>query len=176
MDGGPETGARRIEHRRRLRVLTALMTAAIVISVVHYLDNYLNYASFPTSDGVPAPSRTLVGLSWFAFTAAGVLGYALFRDGRRIDLACALLAYYSVSGLIGVGHYTADEMVDAPWWRQGHVIADVLCGVAIAAFAFTSWRALRTTTGFPDEGCAPLSADGDPQRPGSSAPHRAGGG
>jgi len=131
-----------LDHRRRLRLLTALMTAAIVISVVHYLDNYLNYASFPTSDGVPAPSRALVGLSWFAFTAAGIVGYVVFRRGHRLGLACALLAYYSVSGLIGVGHYTASEMVDAPWWRQGHVIADILCGVAIAAFAYSSWRSL----------------------------------
>lgn len=129
------------------RVLAALLTVAVAVSVVHYADNYFNYAAFPTSDELPAPSRALVGISWFAFTAAGVLGYALFRAGRRIGLACAFLAYYSVSGLIGVGHYTAGEMVDAPWWRQAHVVADILCGMAIALFAFAAWQRTRRAAG-----------------------------
>lgn len=165
---GPKDPGGSPDHQRRIKVLTALMAAAIVVSVVHYLDNYLNYASFPTADGVPAPGRSLVGLSWFAFTAAGVAGYAVFRSGRRIALACALLAYYSVSGLIGVGHYTAGEMVDAAWWRQGHVLADILCGAAIAAFAYSSWRRLQVGTPLEQEPASiSARAAAGPPRPGS---------
>ena len=131
------------DHARAVRVLTALLGAAVVVSVVHYLDNYVNYDAFPVPDSGPVPSRGLVGGSWFAFTAAGVLGYLLFRWGRRLELACALLLTYSLSGLVGFGHYSAPGMLDAPWWRQAHVVADIVLGLSLAAFAVTSWRAAR---------------------------------
>ena len=130
-------------HRRALRILTVLLALAIAVSVVHYLDNYLNYEDFPTSPDVPAPSKTLVGLSWFGFTAAGVLGYLLFRRASQLGLACLLLGLYSLSGLVGFGHYTAAGMLAAPWWRQAHVIADIACGVAVAAFALLAWQRYR---------------------------------
>ncbi len=82
------------EHAVAVRRLTILLALAIAVSIVHYADNYFNYDAFPTGDDLPAPSRGLVGASWFFFTAAGIAGYVLFRRGR-IGPACALLAYYS---------------------------------------------------------------------------------
>src|SRR5215213_6800160 len=121
----------RSEHDRAVRRLTILFALAVAVSVVHYVDNYFNYSAFPTTDALPAPSAGLVGFSWFAFTAAGVLGYVLFREGRHLRAACVLLAYYSLSGLVGFGHYAASAMFDAVWWRQAHVIADIACGIAM---------------------------------------------
>ena len=131
------------EHPRAVRVLTGLLLAAVVVSVVHYVDNYVNYDAFPVPDSGPVPSRGLVGASWFAFTAAGAAGYLLFRAARRLELACALLLTYSLSGLVGFGHYTAAGMTQAPVWRQAHVVADIALGVAIAAFAVRHWRGAR---------------------------------
>jgi hypothetical protein len=48
-----------------------------------------------------------------------------------------------VSGLIGIGHYTVEGATDMVWWRQTHVIVDILCGIAILGFAL--WAALRAT-------------------------------
>ena len=127
-------------HPAAVRRLTALLAVAVAVSVIHYADNYVNYDAFPTTDRLPAPSASLVGASWFAFTAAGALGYALFRGGRRSALASALLAYYSLSGLVGFGHYAASGMLEAPWWRQAHVIADIACGIGVLAFAVWAWR------------------------------------
>src|SRR3954453_17857026 len=118
-------------HERAVRRLTILFAIAVAVSVVHYVDNYFNYSDFPTTDRIPAPSAGLVGFGWFAFTAAGVLGYVLFRQGRRLGAACAFLAWYSLSGLVGFGHYASADMFHAPWWRQAHVIADIVCGIAM---------------------------------------------
>jgi hypothetical protein len=128
-------------HARAVRRLTILFGIAVAVSVVHYVDNYFNYSDFPTTDRLPTPSAGLVGFAWFAFTAAGVLGYALFRQGCRLGAACAFLAYYSLSGLVGLGHYAAPGMVHAPWWRQAHVVADIACGIAMLAFAAWAYRA-----------------------------------
>jgi hypothetical protein len=116
------------------RLLRVLFVCAVAVSVVHYLDNYLNYDDYPDPTTGPAPSQTLIGVSWFAFTAFGIAGYAMFRRGRD-RAAAALLAVYSGSGLVGFGHYTVPGAFDMPWWRQAHIVADILCGIALVAFA-----------------------------------------
>ena len=128
------------DHRRAVRVLTALLATAVAVSIVHYTDNYFNYADYPRSSSIPNPSATLIGLAWFGFTALGVAGYVLFR--RRASLASlVLLAAYSGSGLVGIGHYLVPGATGMPWWRQAHVCAAIACGVGVAAFAL--WRARR---------------------------------
>lgn len=112
---------------------------AIAVSAVHYTDNVVNFEDYPEPTSGPAPSSTVIALSWFAFTAAGLAGLALFRRGR-VAAAAAALAAYSVSGLIGVGHYTVPGASAMPWWRHAHVAADIACGVAVLAFAVWAVR------------------------------------
>ncbi len=115
---------------------------AVAVSIVHYTDNYFNYDQFPQASSGPTPSQTVVGVSWFVFTAFGLVGYALFRRGQ-VRRASALLAVYSISGIIGIGHYSAAGMTDAVWWRQAHVIADIVLGLAVFAFAVWAARGVR---------------------------------
>ncbi len=128
-----------------LRILLALLGAAFLVSVVHYTDNYVNYADYPHSGpgGVPEPSRAVVGASWFLFTTFGVAGLALFVRRRVVPAAICLTAY-SVSGLVGVGHYTVSGATGMVWWRQTHVVADIVLGVLVLAFALWSVTARRT--------------------------------
>ena len=132
--------ARRRRCDGRVKALRIIFFTAVAVSVVHYLDNYFNLADYPdASDApIPAPSKTVIGLSWFAFTAFGVAGYRAFRDGRE-RLGAALLAVYSGSGLVGFGHYSVD-MGGQPWWRHAHIVADIACGLAILAFALWAVR------------------------------------
>jgi hypothetical protein len=65
-------------------------------------------------------------------------GYWLFRQGH-VRRASALLAVYSIGGIIGIGHYAVGGMTDAVWWRQAHVIADITLGLAV--FGFAVWAA-----------------------------------
>ncbi|KQY55765.1 hypothetical protein ASD11_14755 [Aeromicrobium sp. Root495] len=119
-----------------------LMTAAFVVSVVHYVDNVANYADYPDASGgpVPAPSAALIAVSWFVFTAAGIVGVLAYRAGRT-SVAAVGLAVYSGSGIIGIGHYTVAGATDMVWWRQAHVVADILLGFAVLGFAL--WVATR---------------------------------
>lgn len=126
-------------HARATRTLTFLLVAAVAVSVVHYADNYFNYADFPQGGSVPDPSRGLVAGAWFAFTAAGLAGYVLFR--REVTpLALGLLAFYSGSGLVGFGHYTVPGAFDMPAARQAHVIADIVLGLAMISFVLWAAR------------------------------------
>ncbi len=126
---------------RATRLMLVLLGVAFAVSVVHYTDNYVNYDDYPQPGpgDLPAPSATVVGLAWFAFTASGVLGVWLwFRD--RITGAAVALTGYSVSGLIGFGHYALPGATDMVWWRQTHVVVDIVCGIATLAFALWSAR------------------------------------
>ncbi len=125
-----------------VRAVRTLVALALAVSVVHYLDNTVNYADFPEPTSGPAPSRALVGASWFLFAAAAVAAWRAL-DRRRFTAAAVLLALFSVSGLVGLGHYTVPGATDMPWWRQAHVVVDIACGVALLVAAVAVARARR---------------------------------
>jgi hypothetical protein len=132
-------------HREVLRPLIVLMAVAFLVSVVHYIDNTVNYADFPQVEpgsALPNPSQTVIGSAWFVFTAFGALGLWWFVRGR-ITAAAVAIAVYSGSGLVGFGHYAVPGATDMVWWRQVHVIADIICGLLLFAFAIWSVVALR---------------------------------
>ena len=130
------------DHRRAVRLLSVILAVAVVVSIVHYTDNYLNYSDYPEPRRAPNPSQSLVLWAWFAFTAAGLAGYLLFR-GAPSTLALVLLAAYSGSGLVGIGHYLVPEATSMPWWRQAHVGLDIASGVAMFSFVMWAARARR---------------------------------
>jgi hypothetical protein len=136
-----------ITERRHdvLRPLLVLMAVAFVVSVVHYIDNTVNYADYPQVEpgsALPNPSAAVIAGAWFVFTAFGALGLWLFVRGRVMAAAIAI-AVYSGSGLVGFGHYAVPGATDMVWWRQVHVIADIICGLLLFAFAVWSVVALR---------------------------------
>jgi hypothetical protein len=122
-------------------VLFGILGLAFVVSVVHYIDNYVNYADYPQPgpNDLPAPSAAVIAVSWFVFTACGLLGVWWWLKGRHAPAAVAL-AGYAVSGLIGLAHYLVPGAMAMPWWRQAHVILDIGCGAAVLGFAL--WAVL----------------------------------
>jgi hypothetical protein len=132
-----------------LRLLNIVFFTAVASSIGHYTDNYLAFDRYP-NDGVgPDVTANSVWIAWVVFTAVGVAGYLLYRRGD-IRRGSALLAAYSVSGLISLGHYTAPGMSELAWCRHVNIWVDILCGVAVLAFAIWSVRQTR--------GYAPRSA------------------
>lgn len=124
------------------RTARLIIGVAIAVSVVHYVDNVVNYADYPVPDSGPVPSATLVGVSWFAFTAAAVAGLWLLHAGRMRAAAIAF-AVYSGSGLVGLGHYLAPDATGMPAWRQAHIVADIACGMLVLLLAFWCAREAR---------------------------------
>lgn len=107
---------------------------AFLISIVHYVDNTINYSEYPLSPERPDPPQWLVGSSWFLFTGLGIAGVFALRSGlyRR---AALLFAGYSGSGLVGALHYSVAGTSEFPWWRHAHIVADFISGVVIVTLA-----------------------------------------
>jgi hypothetical protein len=130
------------DHRRAVRILSVIFAVAVVVSIIHYTDNYVNYHDYPQPETLQDASPALVLWFWFGFTAAGLAGYLLFHRAPS-NLALILLAVYSGSGLIGIGHYLVPGATSMPWWRQAHVCLDITCGIAMFSFAMWAIRARR---------------------------------
>lgn len=130
-----------LRHMDRRRI-GHLLIVAVGVSVVHYADNTLNFADFPEPTSGPAPSRVLIGASWFAFTAVAVAAWVVLRRGPSAG-AALLLGLYSASGLVGLGHYTVPGALEMPWWRHAHVVADIACGAALLLVALRVGAAAR---------------------------------
>jgi peptidoglycan/LPS O-acetylase OafA/YrhL len=128
------------EHRRAVRILSGIFALAVVVSIIHYTDNYVNFDDYPEPTTEPKPIAALVPVFWVGFTAAGLAGYLLFRR-RPSDRALVLVAAYSGSGLIGILHYVVPGATSMPWWRQAHVCLDIACGIAMFSFAIWAARA-----------------------------------
>src|SRR5687768_5107710 len=95
--GGELSEMSAYDHTRAIRILGGILVIAVVVSIVHYTDNYVNYDDYPQATSVPNPSAGVVLGAWVAFTAAGLAGYLLFRRGPS-TLALILLAAYAGSG------------------------------------------------------------------------------
>ena len=122
-----------------------VLIVAFVVSVIHYVDNYVNYAAYPEPTRGPVPSATLIAASWFLFTAFAVGALLLLHSGRRLGAALCLAAY-SVSGLVGLGHYTVPGATSMPLWRQAHIVVDIGCGVVLLTLAIWLVRTREPAT------------------------------
>jgi len=134
-----------VSYLRATRMLCWLLGIAMLVSVVHYVDNYVNYDDYPVPGpdaAVPAPSARLIAVAWFVFTAVGIVGLLLWLR-RHITSAAIALTGYSLSGLIGIAHYTVPGAGDMVWWRQLHVVTDIACGAAV--FGFALWAAKNSS-------------------------------
>jgi hypothetical protein len=124
---------------RRTRVLQVLLAVAVVESFVHYTDNTLRYDDYTAAN----PSvlgglvqQWVIPVSWVLFTAAAVVGYRRFREGRYPE-AAAWIGAYSVSGLISVLHYTDISPSDLSAFQNTFVFADIALGVLLLGFALS---------------------------------------
>ena len=132
-----------------LRALNVVFFAAVASSVVHYTDNYLAFDEYPNGGPGPEVTADAIWIAWVVLTAFGVAGYLVYRRGS-VRGGPALLAVYSISGLIGLAHYTAPGMSELAWWRHAHIWLDVACGVAVLAFAVWSVQRTRAPEAGPD--------------------------
>jgi hypothetical protein len=130
---------------RPSRLLRALLVVTLVESFVHYADNTLRYDDYT----VPDPSvlgslvkQWVIPVSWVLFTAAGIHGYRLFRDGQRAR-AAPWIGAYSASGLISALHYTDISVDDLSAFQNTFVFLDIALGVALLAFAL--WAAFAAS-------------------------------
>jgi hypothetical protein len=121
--------------RRLERQIYVVLTLAVAVSIVHYVDNVSAYDRYPQSGTIPNPSAGFIAVSWFLFSAFAVAAVVLLRRGQLREAAICLAAY-SGSGLVGILHYAVGGTGDFPWWRHAHIVADITLGTAVLVLAF----------------------------------------
>jgi hypothetical protein len=130
-------------HDRPSRATPALIALAVsfVVSVVHYTDNVVNLHHFPQGGvlGIPPPSAPQIAAAWVIFTLVGAFAAWSLLHGRPTVGSWALRVY-SLSGLVGLGHYFVHGAADMPWWRHADVGADIACGLVLIALSFGTRR------------------------------------
>jgi hypothetical protein len=118
------------------RVLLALLLLYAAASLLHFVHNAEYLADYPN---LPASwSRAEVYAAWCALTAVGVVGYVLYRRGKRRP-GLALLAIYAAIGFAGLLHYTRappghhTTAMNATIWAEALAAALLLMNVARVA-------------------------------------------
>ena len=106
-----------------LAVLVVLYAAASLLHFTHNAEYLAHYPNLP-----PSWTRAEVYLAWAAVTVPGILGFALYRRGRRRS-GLALLALYALLGFAGLLHYTR-----APWSHHSAAM-NLTIGLEVACAA-----------------------------------------
>ena len=125
-------------------MLRSLLSAAVLVSVVHYVDNTVRWDDFIPADPddltLSFIERWTIPVAWVAFTACAFAGYRAFRR-RRWPQAAAWLGAYSGSGLVGIGHYLDIPPSQLTAFQNAHVMVDIVLGALVLGFAV--WIVLR---------------------------------
>jgi uncharacterized membrane protein len=118
-----------VNRTDELTLVRRVFVTALLLSVVHYIDNTVRYDDY--SGGKDSLiTQAMIPLSWVLFTVAGVAGYRFLTQGKR-SLGGSLLGLYSVSGLIGVLHYTTVSAGDFSGFQNTFIGLDFLAGLAV---------------------------------------------
>ena len=119
-----------------LTTVRRVLVTAVLLSGVHYYDNTVRFEDYTggktTASGFI--TRPVIPISLVLFTIAGVVGYRALKAGNR-RLAGWGLAIYSVSGLVGVGHFTTVSPSDFSGFQNTFIALDFLAGLAVFVLA-----------------------------------------
>ena len=85
----------------RQQLLKILLLISVVITAVHFTDNFIYFEHYPQPDWITRPG---VYRSWIIWTVFGIAGYWLYKN-QRFWLSYLCLAIYSTCGLSSLGHY-----------------------------------------------------------------------
>ena len=110
------------------RTVFGVVLTSVLVTTLHYADNYLNLTEYPGPDWI---AQEVVVLAWVLFTLIGVAAYLLYRAGRAVESGLYLLAY-SVTGLSSLGHYAHGAPEDFTAKMHAGIWADGFVGLAVA--------------------------------------------
>lgn len=130
------TESRPLPDRRYVRTLLRVLAASVVLTTIHYTDNYLYFDEYPQPGSL---QRWQVWAAWLLLTAVGVAGYALYRRGYA-GPAYVCLVVYSYTGLSSLGHYLYGSLGEFSAKQHAFIAVDGLTGASVIAFVV--WSAL----------------------------------
>ena len=115
-------------------ILKWLLAFSVTATLIHFTDNYLNFAHYPQPDWI---SQFGIIRSWFLWTVVGLLGYWLYKN-QRFWLAQLCLSIYAFCGLSSLGHYIYGSMTEFSPKMHLLILTDGLAGASILGFVFWS--------------------------------------
>lgn len=121
-----------------LAIVRRVFVTALLLSVVHYIDNTVRYDDY-TGGQDSFITRPMIPISWVLFVAAGIAGYRFLKQGNR-SLGGWLLAVFSLSGLVGVGHFTTVSPSEFSAFQNVFIALDFLAGLAVFVVAVRAVR------------------------------------
>ncbi len=129
--------------RRAVGTLFRILAAGIVLTAVHYTDNYLYFDDYPQPASL---RRWQVYTGWLVLTAVGILGYRLYESGHSAA-ACVCLVVYSYTGASSLGHYLYGSWSEFSAKQHVFILVDGAAGIAVLAFVVWSLTRPRRGTG-----------------------------
>lgn len=114
-----------------ISVVRAVVIASIVITALHYTDNYVSIEDYPQPGWI---HRETILLAWGLLTLIGIAGYMLLRNGRPVAAGLYLLIY-SYTGTSSLGHYPYGHAGDFTTKMHLFIWTDALVGLAVAICA-----------------------------------------
>ena len=124
--------------------LVVLVT--IAVTLFHFTDNAVNLEDYPRASWQPDWFAAVVVGAWFLYTAVGVLGYRLYRDGR-FGAAHTSLIVYGYLVLSSLGHFIYGSPGELTTVGLVSVLVDTAAGSVVIAVAVWSLVARRKTQG-----------------------------
>ena len=119
-----------------LTTVRFVVFASVLLTAFHFTDNYVSLETYPQPDWVTGP---VVLITWPLFTAVGIAGYLLYKQGR-FSLAHPLLFAYGYVGLSSLGHFLSGSPDDFTTRGLVSVLVDGVAGSAV--LAVTVWSIL----------------------------------
>lgn len=126
--------------------LLTLLIINIISTILHYTDNFLNFALYPAPYWM---NMHHVYLAWIGLTPFAIIGYLLYIN-RKYWLAYLCLFIYSNAGAGSMGHYFYGSITDMSLKMNVSIILDVIAGISLDLFLFWSafiaeeWRDRKT--------------------------------
>jgi hypothetical protein len=108
-----------------------VLIASIVITLLHYTDNYVSIDEYPQPGWIHGQT---IWLAWSLFTLVGIAGYLMYRDGRP-GAAAVYLLVYSLTGLSSLGHYQSGSIDEFTTRMHVFIWTDGLVGLLVAVMS-----------------------------------------
>jgi hypothetical protein len=118
------------------RLLFALLTLNIVSTVLHYIDNFISFDSYPQPTWITPSS---IYISWLFLTAFAIAGYILYVK-HYFWIAYLCLCIYSITGISSLGHYLYGSPYEMSWKMNAFILSDGCVGMVLLGFVI--WSAL----------------------------------
>ena len=119
-----------------LATVRFVVFASVVLTAFHFTDNYVSLETYPQPEWITGP---VVLITWPLFTAIGITGYLLYRQGR-LSLAHPVLFAYAYVGLSSLGHFLSGSPDEFTTRGLVSVLVDGVAGTAV--LAVTVWSIL----------------------------------